>query len=171
MAGFSFPFPLLCIDIGGTNARFAVTAKPGDAPSAPLHVKTGDYAGLAEAIEAIAPNLPERPHSVIACGAGPVVGRSLKLTNAPWVIDGPDVAKRTGLDQGLLLNDFEAQALSLPVLDEELGAADRAAEVRRRRPASDSRPGHRARGSARCCTSAAATRRSLPKRATSISAR
>jgi glucokinase len=34
------------------------------------------------------------------------------------VIDGPDVAKRAGLDQGLLLNDFEAQALSLPVLDE-----------------------------------------------------
>jgi glucokinase len=38
------------------------------------------------------------------------------LTNAPWVIDGPSIAERLGLAQGLLLNDFEAQALSLPAL-------------------------------------------------------
>ena len=55
---------------------------------------------------------------MIACGAGPVVGRTLKLTNAPWVMDGPEAARRTGLQQGLLLNDFEAQALSLPTIPE-----------------------------------------------------
>ena len=55
---------------------------------------------------------------MIACGAGPVVGRTLKLTNAPWVMDGPEAARRTGLKQGLLLNDFEAQALSLPTIPE-----------------------------------------------------
>src|SRR5947209_12648700 len=32
------------------------------------------------------------------------------------MIDGPDIADALGLDQGLLLNDFEAQALSLPAL-------------------------------------------------------
>ena len=53
---------------------------------------------------------------MIACGAGPVVGRTLKLTNAPWVMDGPEAARRAGLAQGLLLNDFEAQALSLPTI-------------------------------------------------------
>jgi glucokinase len=55
---------------------------------------------------------------VIACGAGPVVGRTLKLTNAPWVMDGPEAARHAGLAQGLLLNDFEAQALSLPTIPE-----------------------------------------------------
>ena len=55
---------------------------------------------------------------MIACGAGPVAGRTLKLTNAPWVMDGPEAARLAGLSQGLLLNDFEAQALSLPTIPE-----------------------------------------------------
>ena len=33
-------------------------------------------------------------------------------------MDGPEAARRTGLKQGLLLNDFEAQALSLPTIPE-----------------------------------------------------
>jgi glucokinase len=33
-------------------------------------------------------------------------------------MDGPEAARRTGLAQGLLLNDFEAQALSLPAVPE-----------------------------------------------------
>ena len=56
---------------------------------------------------------------MIVCGAGPVVERRLKLTNAPWVMDGPETARRAGLAQGLLLNDFEAQALSLPAIPED----------------------------------------------------
>jgi glucokinase len=54
---------------------------------------------------------------LIACAAGPVSGRAVKLTNADWTIDGADVAAKAGLGQGLLLNDFEAQAFSLPVLE------------------------------------------------------
>ena len=33
-------------------------------------------------------------------------------------MDGPETARRAGLSQGLLLNDFEAQALSLPAIPE-----------------------------------------------------
>jgi glucokinase len=47
------------------------------------------------------------------------VGRTLKLTNAPWVMDGPETARRLGLKQGLLLNDFEAQALALPAIPQD----------------------------------------------------
>ncbi len=54
---------------------------------------------------------------MIACAAGPVIGRTVKMTNANWTIDGADVAAKAGLDQGLLLNDFEAQAFSLLVLE------------------------------------------------------
>ena len=64
------------------------------------------------------PNSACVPRSVIACGAGPVVERKLKLTNALWLMDGPDIARRLDLGQGLLLNDFEAQALSLPTIPE-----------------------------------------------------
>jgi glucokinase len=116
MTNFAFPFPALVCDTGGTNVRFALVSEPGARLGDIVHLHTGDYPGLAEAIEAAVPKLGARPLSVIACGAGPVVGRTLKLTNAPWVMDGPEAARRTNLKQGLLLNDFEAQALSLPTI-------------------------------------------------------
>jgi glucokinase len=116
MAAFSFPFPVLVCDTGGTNVRFALSPTPGAALGAIVHLITDDYPGLPEAIEAAAPKLGARPRSMIVCGAGPVVGRQLKLTNAPWIMDGPETARRCGISQGLLLNDFEAQALSLPAI-------------------------------------------------------
>jgi glucokinase len=118
MNEFEFPFPVLVCDTGGTNVRFALANEPGAELGEIVHLRTNDYPGLAEAIEAAAPRLGQRPRSAIACGAGPVVGRTLKLTNAAWVMDGPETARHTGLGQGLLLNDFEAQALSLPAMRE-----------------------------------------------------
>jgi glucokinase len=112
----SFAFPVLVADIGGTNARFALQGAHEQALSDPVHVRTGDYPGLVEAIEAALPSLSHRPKSVIACGAGPIVDGKLKLSNAAWLLDGRDTARRLKLDGGLLLNDFEAQALSLPVI-------------------------------------------------------
>jgi glucokinase len=118
MSEFAFPFPVLVCDTGGTNVRFALAKEPGGPLSDIVHLRTGDYPGLPEAIEAARPKFESQPHSAIACGAGPVAGRTLKLTNALWVMDGPETARRTGLKQGLLLNDFEAQALSLPAIPE-----------------------------------------------------
>src|SRR5215831_13917529 len=119
MTEIAFPFPVLVCDTGGTNVRFALQPEPGMPFGPVVHLITDDYPGLPEAIEAAAPKLGARPRSAIACGAGPVVGRTLKLTNAPWVMDGPQTAKRSGLGQGLLLNDFEAQALSLPAIRDD----------------------------------------------------
>jgi len=119
MSEASFPYPVFVCDTGGTNVRFAAVEAAGVRLSEIVHLKTGDYPGLAEAIEAAAAKLRVKARSVIACGAGPVDGRKLKLTNAPWLMDGPQVAAKLGLAQGLLLNDFEAQALSLPTIPEE----------------------------------------------------
>ncbi len=118
MSDLAFPFPVLVCDTGGTNVRFALVDQPGAGLGPVVHLRTGDYPGLPEAIEAATPKLGQRPRSAIACGAGPVSGRTLKLTNAPWVMDGSETARRAGLAQGLLLNDFEAQALSLPAIPE-----------------------------------------------------
>ncbi|RYB03935.1 glucokinase [Lichenibacterium ramalinae] len=111
-----FPYPVAVCDIGGTNCRISIQ----DGPDAPLrhlpHQLTGDFPGLGEAIAAATAGDAAKPRSVIACGAGPVDGRRLMLTNAPWVMDGPAVAAMLDLSNGLLLNDFEAQALSLPSL-------------------------------------------------------
>jgi glucokinase len=114
-----FPFPVLVGDIGGTNARFALIEKPGDAPSKSEHRATRDFPGLEAAVADAIPHFTARPRSLIACAAGPVRGRKVTMTNARWDIDGATVAHANGLEQGLLLNDFEAQALTLPVVKDE----------------------------------------------------
>ena len=109
-----FPHPLLIADIGGTNARFALFDHPGAEPQMLARLKTADFATPALAIKAVLADLPEAPRSAILCVAGPVVDRRCHLTNAAWTIDGPALVHELGFEQGLLLNDFEAQALSLP---------------------------------------------------------
>ena len=114
----NFPYPIILCDIGGTNVRVACVST-SDSPLQLLgHLGTAAFAGLAEAIEAALQDHEIAPASLIACAAGPVSGRHVQLTNAPWHIDGPAIADRLGLAQGLLLNDFEAQALALPALRE-----------------------------------------------------
>ena len=114
-----FPFPLLVCDVGGTNVRLSLVDAPGAAPFALAPQKTADHAGLAQAVEAALVGSPLRPRSLLLCAAGPNEGRRIQLTNAPWLIEGPQVAAALGLEQGLMFNDFEAQALSLPSLREE----------------------------------------------------
>ncbi len=112
-----FPFPVVLCDIGGTNARFALKMSP-DAPLlSGLARKTSSHARFEAALAAAFEDFGVRPRSLIACAAGPVRDRSVQLTNAAWAIDGAAIATELKLDQGLLLNDFEAQALTLPVLE------------------------------------------------------
>jgi glucokinase len=112
----NFPFPVLLSDIGGTNVRFALAKAPGAALEPGPHLKTADHPSLEAAIEAARGAFSAEPRSMIACAAGPVHGCKVTMTNAAWKIDGSAVAAAAKLDQGLLLNDFEAQALSLAAL-------------------------------------------------------
>src|SRR5262252_17625 len=50
--------------------------------------------------------------------AGPVIGESATLTNVPWRVDARGVAAAFGIDRVDLLNDLEAMAWSIPVLDD-----------------------------------------------------
>jgi glucokinase len=49
--------------------------------------------------------------------AGPVVGDTARLTNVPWLIDAGGLAARFHLERVALLNDLEATAYAVPVLD------------------------------------------------------
>jgi glucokinase len=117
------PHPLLAADIGGTHCRIAMVDAPGAAPRMVMRLATRDEptceAALARAIEMAG----TQPSSVILAVAGPVIGLGAALTNAGWAFEGPSLMAALGLEQGLLLNDFEALACCLPAL----GAADLAA--------------------------------------------
>ncbi len=113
-----FPFPALVGDIGGTNARFAVVDTRGGAPRHLARIGTGDHADAVAALkEALAGAGGTRPRSILLAGAGPLDGRRLELTNAGWTLDGARIAEALQIEQGIILNDFEAQALALTVLD------------------------------------------------------
>ena len=117
MSGPVFPFPALLADIGGTNARFCLQPA-ADAPLSPMvRLGTHGYPSFVRAAEAaIAQIGGPRPCSLLVGAAGPVHDRAVTLTNANWRIDGPHTIDAMGLEQGLLLNDFETLALAAPAL-------------------------------------------------------
>ena len=85
---------ILAADVGGTNTNLALVGKQGDRYDKILERRFATQSEpsfeapvsrfLAEALEAGHPY----PRLFCASGAGPVTGRSIALTNAPWGIDG-----------------------------------------------------------------------------------
>ncbi|MTH97476.1 glucokinase [Roseibium sp. RKSG952] len=113
----TFPFPVLVADIGGTNARFAVVHGPDAATDIVATTATADHASIIEAIRLeVLPSIKEKPRSAILAVAGPVTGDRIPLTNAAWVIEPLAMITALELENVVVLNDFEAQALALPGL-------------------------------------------------------
>lgn len=115
MPARDFRFPVLLADIGGTNARFALIAEAGAPVSLPLRLPTAGYARFEDAArEAIRRSGWPAPRTLLVGAAGPVRDRSIDLTNARWSLRHDAILEALGLDQGLLLNDFEVLSLALP---------------------------------------------------------
>lgn len=111
------PFPVLIADIGGTNARFAFVRDTGPGLEHVAQVQTARHADPIDAIASLGlAEGADRPRSAIMALAAPVTGDEVRLTNCPWTIRPLDLIRRLGLEQVILLNDFEAQALALPSL-------------------------------------------------------
>ncbi len=118
--GEPFAFPILIGDIGGTNARFAVVSAPDAEASEPIVVKTADYPTIDDAIRsAMVEDGGFEPLSAVVAVAGPVNGDEIALTNCPWVVRPKGMIERLGLADVVVLNDFEAQALSVVALGPE----------------------------------------------------
>jgi glucokinase len=103
-------------DIGGTNARFAVADLGTLALSEIRHFPCASHPSLAAAIGDYLGGLSDPPaHAAIAVAA-PVTADHIDLTNLPWSFAKQELCRETGLERLLVLNDFEALALSLPYL-------------------------------------------------------
>ncbi len=113
----AFPLPRLLCDVGGTHIRFAAVEAEGLAPSLLSHGILASFAGFEDAARHAIASMNTPPASLLICAAGPVDGRSAQLTNRGWRLDGEVLAGSLHLKQGVLLNDFEAVALSLPALN------------------------------------------------------
>ena len=134
--GDPFRFPVLIGDIGGTNARFSIIDDAHAQAGAPHIVRTADFAGVDDALRATILNETQaRPRSAILAVAAPIEGDEVALTNCPWVIRPRRMIAELGLDDVLLLNDFEAQALAVAALGmermEKIGGAEPVANAAR----------------------------------------
>ncbi|BBZ95250.1 glucokinase [Bradyrhizobium diazoefficiens] len=112
---------ILLADIGGTNARFALSqSEPGngDQTGSIDYVKVADFPTVQEAIVDVLARRAggEPPQRAVLAVAGPVTNNRCVITNSPWVIDGNELQPTLGFDSVHVLNDFEVVAWSLPAL-------------------------------------------------------
>ncbi|MFZ2988480.1 glucokinase [Ideonella sp.] len=116
-------YPCLVADIGGTNARFGLVAGPGCAVEHIAKLPASEHAGPTQAAQAYLAGVasgqgsafqpPRRAAFAVATVVG---GERIELTNSHWDFAPREVETELGLDLLLMLNDFEALALSLPRL-------------------------------------------------------
>lgn len=103
---------LVAIDVGGTNARFALAQVAADGTITLgdcVTLATDDYASFPSAWEAFARRSGGKlPRAVAIAVAGPVGGEMIRFTNNPWTIQPAQLPAELGVDQVTLVNDFGA---------------------------------------------------------------
>ncbi|MFO7477227.1 MAG: glucokinase [Methyloceanibacter sp.] len=110
------PAHVLVADIGGTNARFAL-ANPVTLELAEIRqVRCAEHPSLEAALGDYIGCLRNPPSRAAIAVAAPVTGGEVSLTNSSWSFAAAELRRKAGLQQILILNDFEALALSLPHL-------------------------------------------------------
>lgn len=115
-------FPWLVADIGGTNARFGYLRGPGSSIEHIRVLPVREHAQPGQAVRSYLADLleadPSRqpPGSAAFAVATAVDGDLIELTNAAWQFSRQGLQEELGLKALLILNDFEALALSLPRL-------------------------------------------------------
>lgn len=107
-------------DVGGTNARFAVSGTPGDVGFVRTF-KAADHPRFEDALlKYLAELRAERAvdlEGVRIAAAGPVDAQGeVSLTNSPWKISQSGLCGAAGVKSAELFNDLEAVALALPHL-------------------------------------------------------
>jgi glucokinase len=117
------PRPWLLADIGGTNARFGWLAAGSDDIAHVMSLRGTDHASVGPAARAYLHKLQQLlgdaytpPSAAAFAVATPVTGDAITFTNSGWAFSRQALRDELGLQVLLVLNDFEALALSLPGL-------------------------------------------------------
>jgi glucokinase len=113
---------LLAGDIGGTKTLLGLFNR---APERPTPIEVGefatlDYDGLVPMIREFlkARGVGSRQIEAVTFGvAGAITDQVARLTNVPWLVDAADVSQAADLQHVHLLNDLEAMAFAVPVLE------------------------------------------------------
>src|SRR6516162_7226409 len=110
---------ILAGDIGGTNARLAAFETEGSRLQCVVEkvYPSKDHDGLREIVADFVKTEGIPAQSACFGVAGPVRGGRSKISNLPWVIDSRELATQLRLRTVGLINDLEALAYGLAVLE------------------------------------------------------
>jgi glucokinase len=110
---------ILAGDVGGTKAHLALY-EPGSSVRAPVlerRLPSREYATLEALVRDFLADAPGLPNRAVLGIAGPVVEQRIEATNLPWKIGAAELSAELGGAPVLLINDLEATAWGLPLLD------------------------------------------------------
>ena len=117
------PIASLLGDIGGTHARFARQAVPGAQPKQVVTYACADHDSLLSAIRrylreegGAGVGGVDAPRTCAIGIANPITGDQVQMTNLDWSFSIADLKRELGLERLVVINDFTALALSLPLL-------------------------------------------------------
>ncbi|MGH8152085.1 MAG: glucokinase, partial [Rhodanobacteraceae bacterium] len=107
-------------DIGGTNARFALTDLAAEEPRILKEQTLTDtsFHSLREAARHYLDAVEAKPEGAALAVASPITGDEITLTNRDWSFRRSELQKALGLDDLQLINDFAAIAWAAPHLKE-----------------------------------------------------
>ena len=114
--------PALIGDIGGTNARFALTDLAAPAPQILQELTYGDtdFGNLRDAARHYLGTTKAEPKRAALAVASPIEGDAVTLTNRDWSFNRGTLQQALGLDELQLINDFAAIAWAAPYLAENV---------------------------------------------------
>src|SRR3954453_20415370 len=109
---------LLAGDIGGTKTALAVfSPEAGPRVShAQAEVPSARYPNLGAIVRPFLAQIPLPVDQACFAVAGPVIAGRANITNLPWVIDAATLRQELHLGAVALLNDLEAIAWAVPIL-------------------------------------------------------
>jgi len=105
-------------DIGGTNARFALTDLCAPHPDLleQRALRNADFASLQHAAEHYLAQVGAKPSRAAIAVACPVGADEIRLTNRAWSFSRSELKRRLGLESLDMINDFGAVAWAVPAL-------------------------------------------------------
>src|SRR5262249_13675099 len=106
-------------DIGATNSRLALV-EPGGAIEQIRVFASDEFAGLEDMIASYFASKArtQKPPRAVLAVAAPVTGDEVALTNLPWRFSIAALRERFGFARLRVINDFIADALAVPHLDD-----------------------------------------------------
>ena len=109
---------LIAGDIGGTKTDLAICSIESGprVPLAQTEVHSADYPCLEAVVAEFLADVDMSVEVASFSVAGPVIAGHAKTTNLPWAIDEHTLANGLNLGAAHLINDLEAVARAVPVL-------------------------------------------------------